>query len=97
MKRKLYAIYDTRAGDIMGQILQLQSHDAVAIRDFTDIVLGANSRLAMHPDDYALVELGELETEHSANSETPVLHAGQPRIVVRASEIIDMQKRLEDR
>lgn len=69
MKRGIYAIYDNKAADIVS-LLQVHSHEAVAIRTFTDIALQENSQIQRHPEDFDLIRLGFLLTD--ANSGTAI-------------------------
>lgn len=62
MRKKLYAVYDTVAGELFGGIVQ-EPREAPAIRAFYDALGAQGSPLASHPDDYNLLELGELDTE----------------------------------
>lgn len=61
MKRGIYAIYDNKAADIVS-ILQVHSHEAVAIRTFTDVALQEQSQIQRHPEDFDLIRLGFLNT-----------------------------------
>jgi hypothetical protein len=63
MKTSIYAIYDTRAAEIIGSILQLHKHDAVAIRSFAEVVTTKGTSINSSPDDYQLIRLGTLDTE----------------------------------
>lgn len=67
--RKIYAIYDRTSMDIIGP-LQIHRHDTAAIRMFGDVASMENSGIARHPDDYALLCLGEL---HDATDTDAVL------------------------
>lgn len=62
MVRKLFAVYDTVAGSVIGGIVQ-ESHAAPAIRAFYDALAQPQSGLGTHPDDYVLYELGELDLD----------------------------------
>lgn len=63
MVRRIYAIYDKLAKDIVNsQYLMMFPNDTVASRVFVDMV-NANpkeSAVAAHPDDYSLICLGSL-------------------------------------
>lgn len=56
---KIYAIYDTLAKAILGQ-LQLFRHDAAAIRFFNDVASQQNTIVGQHPNDFELISLGTL-------------------------------------
>lgn len=90
MIRRIYAIWDRTAGDVaMTGALMLHGHDAIAIRDFTDAVLTPQSRLAMHPEDYALLCMGYIETA----PEGPIVHAAeQPITVITAEQVVAATK-----
>lgn len=62
MVKKLYAVYDKVAGELFGGIVQ-EPREAPAIRAFYDALGDKQGPFASHPDDYQLLELGELETE----------------------------------
>lgn len=58
--RKLYAVYDLVAGEVIGPIFQ-HAADAAAIRDFSDVAADRNTTIGKHPADYQLISLGTLE------------------------------------
>lgn len=64
--RYLYTIYDNKANEIFGTMIFIQTHNAVAIRQFQDSMTAQNSILAKYPTDFDLVCLGELnpDTQH---------------------------------
>lgn len=62
MKRTLYAIYDAKAGDIVGGI-HIFPADAVAIRFFGDVAgdtANGQNMIAKHPEDFELIRLGNV-------------------------------------
>lgn len=56
----LYVVYDSVAESVSGPVICFPS-DAVAIRSFTDAVLGSGSVLALHHKDYALFQNGVID------------------------------------
>lgn len=56
--RQLYAIYDKKAQDIIGNFIHVMRHEAVAVRMFADAIGDARTGFRNHPEDYALVRLG---------------------------------------
>lgn len=58
--KKLYAVYDLVAAEIVGPIFT-HSADQAAIRDFSDVAKDARTTIGQHPADYQLVSLGQLE------------------------------------
>lgn len=81
MKTGIYVIFDSAARDILGG-LQLHRHDAVAVRSFTDVATMRDSRIAAHPDDYALMKIGDLADD----ALTIEPHA--PQTIITASTLI---------
>lgn len=74
--RKLIAIVDTLANDILGPV-QLHHRDETAIRTFSDIATMPNSQIGMHIKDYHLVCLGELNEELNIIAEYRVIMTGE--------------------
>lgn len=64
MTRQIYAVLDLVAQDIVGGLM-LFPHDAPVIRIFTDGLADPSTTLNKHPDDFALVCLGEVVAEGS--------------------------------
>lgn len=60
--KNVYAILDNKAKAIIGG-LQLHSHEAAAIRTFTDIATTPNTMLQKHPEDFDLICLGHLDED----------------------------------
>lgn len=58
----LYAIYDNKAGAIVGPIMQ-HKHIATALRLFTDMMADPTSIAAKHPADFDLIHLGYLNDD----------------------------------
>lgn len=65
MKIGIYAIRDKKAEQIIGG-LRLHPHPSTAVREFGDIGLDTKSMINRHPDDFELVQLGELTDDHTA-------------------------------
>lgn len=73
----IYTVYDRVAEDVVGGMLQLHKHEAVAVRSFTDIVSDKRTQMAQHPKDFDLVRLGFLEDGKLVVAEhTVVVNAG---------------------
>lgn len=64
MKRGLYAVYDNKAEDIITPFVPLHKHEAVAVREFTELATMKDSRIAQHPEDYSLVRVGYLNDDN---------------------------------
>lgn len=79
MNRSIYAIRDTVAQDIIGGLLVFP-HDAPAIRFFSDACAEKGSILNQHPQDFELLDLGQLET----SGEISNLHC--PRLVITGAQ-----------
>lgn len=73
----LYGILDTRAGTYLGEILQVLKHDAVAIRNFGDVVALQNSPLAKHLKDYALVRVGHFGPDTNLILQETIILTGE--------------------
>lgn len=62
MKRKYYAVRDTKMGTF-AQLVPFEN-DAVAIRGFSDLVhRDKDSMIAAHPADFSLFYIGEFDVE----------------------------------
>lgn len=59
MAKQIYAVYDRVAQDIVGGLFVF-THDAPAIRIFVDGLNDSSTMLSKHPEDYALVCVGDL-------------------------------------
>lgn len=59
MLKQLYVVYDKVADTIIGGIVQ-ENNDAPAMRAFSDALGTPDSILAKHPEDYALLHIGEI-------------------------------------
>lgn len=62
MRKGIYAILDTVANDIGGQLLMLPN-PTTAIRTFADIAQAKGTTVNAHVDDYVLIELAQIDTE----------------------------------
>lgn len=91
MKRRIYAVYDKTTQDLAHSGgTALAPHHAAAIRDFADAVLAPNSRLAQHPQDFALMYLGEIDTTTGYPITTALDRAEE---IVTAAQVIEHAKR----
>lgn len=77
MKRTIYAVYDIKAQDVIGGVLYIHSHDAVAIRMFTDAYAAEGTMINKHPEDFALIALGELTGDIALTAEYRVILTGE--------------------
>lgn len=98
MVERIYAIYDRQAKHILkGNIpfVMMYPNDAVAKREFTEIVEGI-PQLRKHPDDYVLGYLGTLDTETGIitpverNTLTPPLQ-NVDTVIMSVRDVIQMQ------
>lgn len=70
MLRKLYAIRDTKVGTCNPPCIF--DNDAVAMRGFGDLVSrDKDSMIALHPEDFVLLYLGEIDLETGVITQTP--------------------------
>lgn len=86
MSQQLYAVHDKIADALTGGVMVF-SHDAPAIRVFVDALSEPTSILAKHPDDFALLCLGEIAEPNSVDNATPypAVLAYPPRVVLTGS------------
>lgn len=86
--RLLYAVYDKKA-DAFGPVMSY-AHDAVAVRDFGQACLDANSSIHRYPADFQLECIGGYEdTKVSATAE-PVVGCAR-RVVITADGFLAAQ------
>lgn len=79
-KKRLYQVYDNRAGSIAGPIMA-ERIDAPAIRTFFDILKNPQTLPGQHPDDFDLIIVGQQDEE------TGVIDAWtQPDIIVTGEQ-----------
>lgn len=90
-RRTLYAIIDKLAQDVPARLITIGQHEAVAIREFAEVVLADKSRLAMHPNDFALVQLGYIidETLALESSYNEIITAAQVIALAQAQRAND--------
>lgn len=63
MKRRIYAVRDSRVGTFAPPCLF--ENDSVAIRAFGDMVKGDKGTLiSLHPEDFTLVAIGAFDVEN---------------------------------
>lgn len=60
MSKHLYQVYDKVSQTVIGPIL-VEPHAAPAIRQFHDALSAPGSMLGSHPEDFDLLELGEVK------------------------------------
>lgn len=80
MKEKLFAVYDQKA-KVYLPVFQARTVGA-AERSFQDAVNAKDHHFSQHPEDFVLVELGDIDLE------TGVIEPDVPRNVVRADQVI---------
>lgn len=73
--RLIIAIVDTLANDLATNIT-LHTHEATAIRWWSDACRDPNSWLAQHLDDHQLVQLGVLDGDLTIMSEKRIILTG---------------------
>lgn len=89
MRTGLYTIYDAVANDTVGMVMTARA-EAPAIRNFSDAVLMDGSHLARHPDDFMLIRIGHINTDH-VDSDGPLFEEDR-KIIITAAQIIQAQK-----
>lgn len=89
MHKGIYVVWDNKAEDTAAPILMLHKAEAVAIREFRDIIADERGKVAAHPEDYDLYYLGELSIE----GRPEIL--SEPRLVVNAQTIVEAMKAQE--
>lgn len=62
MQKRLYTVFDTVAGTIVGEILQA-INDPPAIRAFHDALKTPNSLIGQHPADFQLLNVGIIDDD----------------------------------
>lgn len=86
MRKVIYAIRDTVAGDLVGYFpLVVFRTDAQAVRYLGDSLVTEKSALAAHPNDYELITCGTIEEDGK-------IHAFQePKVVVTGAALVASQ------
>lgn len=85
MKKGIYVVRDTLAGEYVGSPLFF-AHDAAAIRFFSDACADKNTYLHKYPADHVLVCLGSIDPESGdAECERPA------RVVVSGATVLAVQ------
>lgn len=89
---KIYAIFDTVAQMIVGQLLLCKA-DAQAVRAFADAVndKAPQNMIHSHPDDYQLLCLGTL-MENTDDAYTPVEIQPHTRAIIQGSTIAALKQ-----
>lgn len=78
---KVFAVFDNKAASFGSPIFCVNR--GIALRDFSDVCADPKSKLCVHPDDYALHELGA----YDSNSGFITSHK-TPDFIVSASDVI---------
>lgn len=92
MVRRIYAVYDKLAKDIITG-LYIQPNDTVASRSFVDMVRAPDTNVNKHPEDYCLICLGSLvELAEPGAAEIPLaVELGSlPYVVVTGKQVMDV-------
>lgn len=87
MDRKLYAIVDTLAQDIVGPVITCRN-EAEAVRLFTDLLAQQGTSINLHPKDHALVWLGDTTAtlpERDGEKPYPIIDRVGLRVVMDGS------------
>lgn len=85
---KIYAIYDTVAKAIIGQ-LQLLRHDAAAVRFFGDVASQKQTIVGQHPADFELISLGTLGEAEFIFAEREVIITGTAWLAMQEKNITE--------
>lgn len=88
--KKLYAVYDTVAEEIITGPIMVLPNDAAARRFFQDLITDQRSNLSTHPKDYDLVCLGEINTGTGSITTSP---NGNIETVVSGQSVIHTLER----
>lgn len=88
IKGSLYAIYDVKAHDLLGNQMGItvHKHEATAVRMFADAAAFPNSMIGKHPEDYALVRLGHMDDDHRIEEAYKVVLTGQQLMAAQPKE-----------
>lgn len=86
--RKIFAIRDNKAADIVGTILEIQAHAATALRNFQQAIEHGKGPIAAYPEDFDLVCLGIIDDEGHAS--THQIEYNENGIVVRAKPLFEI-------
>lgn len=85
----LYAIYDKKAEDIVGNVIYLHRHEAAAVRMFADAASSPNSPVKKYPGDFCLIRLAVLKQD--ANEKFPTLVSAEPAEVINGETWVAAQ------
>lgn len=81
MNRELYAIIDTVAKDISGQLIVVRNINE-AIRWFGDLIMNPNTTVGAHPQDHKLVTLGTIAITDGEVDNIPIV-----KLVITGAEL----------
>lgn len=78
MIRGLYAIVDTLAADLIGNLnaITVQKHEATAVRFFGDVAKAEGTFVHQHIEDCALLRLGYLDDDNNLVPDKAVVITG---------------------
>lgn len=83
----VYAVYDRVAQTILGG-LHLHRHPASAVRMFSDVATAEGNMVHNHPADFDLVQLGNLDDDHTIPKLIPFV----PNTILEGSAWAAMQQ-----
>lgn len=89
--RCLFAVYDVKS-ETYGPVMAY-GHEAVAVRDLQTAMQDPQSQLARYPEDFVLVQLGELRDPGEMNlpggePETCPIRPHAPRVIVACRSLV---------
>lgn len=87
--KRLYAVYDVKA-EAYGPLMAVKA-DAVAVREFGNLVLDPQSMVGKYPDDYELHELGSLYDDSEHPDDRRRVFGMLPRVVMTARNFLAAQ------
>lgn len=87
--KRLYSVYDVKA-EAYGPLMAVKA-DAVAVREFGNLVLDGQSMVGKYPDDYELHELGSFYDDALVDEDPRRLFGVSPRVVMTARNFLAAQ------
>lgn len=89
--KKIYAVYDKVAEEIMDRLLVF-SHDAAAVRFFQDALQDQQTILHKHPEDFELRCCGELESDGGVHRQSMDGKQNYPCVVLSGASWLATQQ-----
>lgn len=87
--KRLYSVYDVKA-EAYGPLMAVKA-DAVAVREFGNLVLDPQSMVGKYPDDYELHELGGFHDDAVTDDDPRRVFGVGPRVVMTARNFLAAQ------